>query len=278
MAQPFCQSNPPLGTLSTMRVGCVSYLNAKPLIDQLDQDADVDVSFDVPAKLLAHLESGQVDIALCPVIDYHRALVPLKIVPVGGIGCEGSTLTVRLYSQRPLDTLTAVHVDADSHTSVALLQVLMHQRYGRGVELIDYDARQSPAQNPPPAMLLIGDKVVTDSPCAKAYPHQLDLGQAWQDATGQPFVFAVWMARQDTDVKALAQRLTALRLANAQRLDAIVKRYASDHGWPSDLAKQYLGTILRYTIGPREREAITHFFQCCQRWGLIDAGDEVRLS
>ena len=43
------------------------------------------------------------------------------------------------------------------------------------------------------AMLLIGDKVVTREPRGMGF--QLDLGAAWKELTGLPFVFAVWMVR-----------------------------------------------------------------------------------
>ena len=33
------------------------------------------------------------------------------------------------------------------------------------------------------------------------YPFVYDLGQTWKDWTGQPFVFAVWVAQRATDVK-----------------------------------------------------------------------------
>ena len=45
------------------------------------------------------------------------------------------------------------------------------------------------------ARLLIGDKVVTDAPPTDRYPHQMDLGEAWKDLTGLPFVYAMWMCR-----------------------------------------------------------------------------------
>ena len=45
------------------------------------------------------------------------------------------------------------------------------------------------------ARLLIGDKVVCEEPTG--FPFQLDLGQAWQEFTGLPFVFATWVARQE---------------------------------------------------------------------------------
>lgn len=265
----------------------MSYLNAKPLIDGLDAANDAaDVRYDVPSRLLTDLESGDVDLALCPVIDYARSRQPLTIVPVGGIGCQGSTLTVRLYSRVPIDRLEAVYVDTDSHTSATLLRVLLDRLYGIAPRLIDYDAHEQVAGgrvvdlqgvHGPEAMLLIGDKVVTDSPRAVAYPHQLDLGEAWHRMTGMPFVFAVWMTRVGENLGDLPERLTALRQHNAERIDVIVTRHAAEHHWPADLAQRYLGEILRYAIGETELRAIEHFFELARGVGAIDAIESMRV-
>ena len=112
------------------RIGCVGYLNAKPLIEGLEGLADPVVRLDVPSALVADLERGEVDIALCPVIDYYRSGQPLVVVPVGCIASDGPTQTVRLFSQVPIDSITRVHADTDSHTSVALLRVLLDEMYG----------------------------------------------------------------------------------------------------------------------------------------------------
>lgn len=257
------------------RIGCVSYLNARPLIAGLDTGEEPRVRFDVPARLLADLEAGDVDIALCPVIDYHRARTPLVVVPVGGIGCAGTTLTVRLFSRVPIERITRVHADSDSHTSVALLRVLLAERYGLRPELVSYHAREQVAEHrltePPETMLLIGDKVVADSPRAIEYPHQLDLGQAWRETMGLPFVFAVWMARRGSDLGELPRLLDTQRRVNAERIDAIAERDAPRHGWPRELAREYLGGIMRYTIGPRELEAIERFGTLAAQHGLIPA-------
>ena len=244
------------------RIGCVSYLNAKPLIDGLDAP----VMFDVPARLLDALESRSVDIALCPVIDFFRAASPMWLVPVGGICCDGSTLTVRLFSKRPIDQLTTIHADTDSHTSIALLRVLLDRLHGLRPELIDYALDDTA----PDAMLLIGDKVVTRSPRAIEYPYQLDLGEAWKDLTGLPFVFATWMAPVDADLGDLPDRLAACRRRNADRTDDIVDTYAEAHGWPRDLAHDYLGSILRYRVGDREIQAIGRFSEWAAELGVID--------
>ena len=249
------------------RVGCVSYLNAKPLIEGVDADGDVEVDFGVPAVLLDRLVAGSVDAALCPVVDYFRSPTPLRILPVGGIGCEGPTLTVRLFSRVPIDRVSSIAVDRESHTSVALLQVVLNASYGMSPTLLPLDAGSVEAD----AVLLIGDKVITNCPPRRACPYQLDLGEAWHRLTALPFVFAVWMTRRGQRCDALAQRLERARLYNAGRIPQLAARYAEPHGWPVELAEDYLGRILRYGIDRRALLAIRRFAEMAAELGLVAA-------
>lgn len=266
---------------ATHRVGCVSYLNAKPLIAGLDDEPGVEVRTDVPARLLADLESGEVDIALCPVFDFFSSRHELAFVPVGAIGCQGPTLTVRLYSQVPIEQITTLHADTDSHTSVALAQVLLAKLFAARPRIVEYDARERTAEGrlaeSPQAMLLIGDKVVTGSPLAVQYPHQMDLGEGWHELTGLPFVFAMWLTRTDRDLGSLPARLSARLEANLPQRLLIAERYASRHGWPSDLAEHYLIDVLRYRVGEYELEAVSRFGQLVSELGLIQSPRAVRL-
>ena len=260
-------------------IGCVSFLNARPLIDTLDARDDLAVRFDVPSGLLDDLVAGEVDIALCPVIDYQRAARPLTVVPVGGIGCDGPTLTVRLFSRVPIEHVAQVHADTDSHTSVALMQVILRERYRLPVDVVDHaPARlEAPPECWPEALLLIGDKVVTRQPPEAMFPHQLDLGEAWREMTGLPFVFAVWMAEADTPLGRLPEVLDAARRRNADRIDTIVDTQAARAGWPRDLAAEYLGRLLRYPIGPRELKAMQHFWDLAGKHMLIESVRPLRL-
>ena len=271
----------PIGRAATHRVGCVSYLNAKPLIAGLDVEPGIAVKTDVPARLLKDLESGEVDIALCPVFDFFNSNQPLAIVPVGAIGCEGPTLTVRLYSQVPIDQITTLHADTDSHTSVALAQILLAKLFHVRPTMVDYDARERTAEGrideSPQAMLLIGDKVVTGSPLAVKYPYQMDLGEGWHEMTGLPFVFAIWMTRAGTDLDDLPSRLQARLEANLPQRLLIAERFAEQHGWPHDLAEHYLIDVLRYQVGPLELEAIARFGKLVYELGLVDALREPEL-
>ncbi|MCK4871414.1 MAG: menaquinone biosynthesis protein [Phycisphaerales bacterium] len=260
------------------RVGCVSYLNTLPLIDGLDRLANLSLSYSVPSALLGRLLAGEIDLGLISTIDYQLARKPLRLVGAGMIGCDGPTLTVRVYSAVPADQITTVHVDRESHTSVALMRIILREMHGRDVDIIEFDARQRRTEGrgdpQPETMLLIGDKVVTDSPPTGRYSHQLDLGEAWHALTGLPFVYAVWMCRDDLDEKQARQIATAAavldrqRRHNVERIDQLLARSAVPRGWPIDLARAYLTDMLRFAVGQRERQAIEVFFDKANQAGL----------
>lgn len=266
---------------TTWRVGCVSYLNAKPLIQGLDQQPGIDVHFDVPSHLLDDLLASRVDIALCPVIDYFNTQDRLAIVPAGGICSAAQTFTVRLYSKQPLEQITQVHVDADSHTSIVLMQVLLHALFNIRPTLVPYNVGSELADHKPllavPAMLLIGDKVVTDGPSTLDYPHQLDLGQAWNKLTNLPFVFATWLAMKDQNLGDLPARLANQQQVNDKKRDVIASQYAQRHNWPDDLARRYLCELLHYSIGNDEINAIQTFGRLAHELKLIPQPNPLTL-
>jgi chorismate dehydratase len=244
-------------------IGAVSYLNARPLIHGLDSQPDLDLRLDVPSGLLKGLESRQFDIALLPTIDYQR-LANLKIVPAGGIGCDGATPTVRIFSAQPIERIQTLACDPDSHTSVALARIILAERFGLRPKMVNLGPERRMTNA---AMLLIGDKVVTAEPTGM--PYQLDLGIAWKELTDLPFVFAVWTARGGIDLRDLPQRLASAKEAARIDLPKIIAQEAVPRGWPAELAMQYLTVNLQFDIGPAQLEAIRRFHQLAFKHGII---------
>jgi chorismate dehydratase len=198
-----------------------------------------------------------------PVIDFQR-LENLCIVPAGGIGCDGPTLTVRIFSKTPIDQIRTLACDADSHTSVALARVVLAEKYKLHPEFIDLKGSEAA---PADARLLIGDKVVCEEPAG--FDYQLDLGHAWRELTGLPFVFAIWTARNGVDLRDLPRRLEQARIKGLEHVDELIERYAIPRGWPTGMALQYLTVYLKYEIGERQLEAIRLFHELSARHGLI---------
>jgi chorismate dehydratase len=267
-------------------VAAVSYLNTLPLIEGVAKLDRVRLHLTAPADLIGLLEDGTVDVALASSIDYQRSTEELGLLPCGVIASDGPTFTVRVFSREPIESVRTVHADVESHTSVTLLRVLMKRLHGVDVEIEPFTAPAEGAGGAesdwPPAVLLIGDKVVSGAPPAAVYPHQLDLGDAWHGLTGLPFVYATWMVRladAESNPALLAHAGTLLdrqRRHNATRLSWIAATHAARHGWPVETAVKYLTEYLSYGLTERHAAGLERFFEMAGEQGLIDTVRPVR--
>lgn len=259
--------------MGRVRIACVKYLNTSPLVEGLEKLSDIALMPAAPSQMDGMIRRGEVDIGLASVVD--AAGGALAMLPAGMIGCDGPTLTVRLFSRFPLGEIRTVHADSESHTSIVLCRVLLKRVFGVSAGVRAFEAGRGGPW--PDVVLLIGDKVVTGAPPMDDYPHQLDLGEAWKDLTGLPFVYAVWMCRAERAEEPAIRRAAALldrqRRHNRTRLDWIASVQAVRHGWPADLAARYLGSLLRYEVGPKEREAVERFFEMAAEDGLVDSSE-----
>ena len=256
-------NTPPAG--EHHRLGVVSFLNARPLVEGLDADSGLSLTYEVPALLPGLLESGGVDVALVPVIDIVRPHRRWKIVSDACIGCDGETLTVRIFSRVPPDEIQTLHVDGDSHTSVALATVVWEEMFGRRLRILPFDASANLGDCE--AVLLIGDKVVS-----RRLPEldiETDLGGAWKSLTGLPFVFAVWAAPQDYAVGELPRVFAEARDVGVARAADIARECASGLGWPVELAVRYLTQRLKFRLTPQHRAGLDLFLKMVQQQDLV---------
>src|ERR1044071_7774439 len=116
--------------MNACRIACVRYLNTVPLIEGLEKLSGVELIPTVPSRIAGMVLAGEADVGLVSLIDAARSRGELTLLPVGMIGCDGPTLTVRLFSSVPLNEVRRVHCDTDSHTSVVLCRVLLKKLYG----------------------------------------------------------------------------------------------------------------------------------------------------
>jgi chorismate dehydratase len=256
------------------RLGVVSYLNARPLIAGLEGDDDLELVYAVPSRLAGMLDEREVDVALVPVVDLLRRGDAWRIVSDACIGCDGETLTVRVFSRILPEEITRLHVDGDSHTSVALAQVLWREQHDRQLEVVRFQGNETVDQCH--AVLLIGDKVVTRT--LIDYDIEIDLGAEWKSLTSLPFVFAVWAAQRNADVAGLASRLAAARDRGVRAAPMIAEDVGPGMGWPVRLAQRYLMHRLRFTLGPRYLEAMQRFAGLMERHGVLSRLGEVTAA
>jgi chorismate dehydratase len=254
------------------RLGVVSFLNARPLIEGLaHEDVSVDMRFDVPARLPELLDNDEVDAALVPVIDLAEPRRRWHIVSDACVGCDGPTLTVRVFSQVPAERMRVLLVDGDSHTSVALASVIWREMFGVTLKTRPLAGRAS--GNECDAVLLIGDKVIGHG--LDGFDIEIDLGEAWKSLTGLPFVFAVWAARRRRGLGDLANLLTRARDRGLGRLDMLAEDVAPRMGWPVELAREYLTRRLVFTLDAPLRRGLERFLDLAGEHGVVPERPEL---
>lgn len=255
------------------KLGVVSYLNAKPLVAGLDADPAADLIYDVPSRLPALMDSHSVDAALVPIIDTLQNDRKWQFVSNACIGCDGETLTVRVFSRVPADKIKTLHVDGDSHTSVALPRIIWREMHGQQLQILPYTGLETIDECE--AVLLIGDKVVNNT--LLDYEIETDLGSAWKSLTSLPFVFAAWAVQQDTDIdlSELAAILQRARDRGVASAEMIAEDLGPGLGWPVTLAKRYLKTRLKFDLGPRQRLGMEKFLELAKLNDMVAAHREL---
>jgi chorismate dehydratase len=250
---------------STHRIGCVRYLNAKPLIFGHARE----VSFHQPAALANQLAAGRLDAGLCPIFEWMRN-PHYALVDGAAIASDGPVHSVFLAHRGALKSLRRVRLDPSSRSSTHLVQVLLAEFHATRPKYEEF-AASALATPPQPArnegLLLIGDQA---NHFRKVHGNRfeiLDLGAEWKRATGLPFVFAAWLVRDGVRGTArLAGVLRKWKRENARRMEMVVRRHG---GGDPDFARFYLTQCIRYDLGDAEKRAIAAFGKLLHKYELI---------
>jgi chorismate dehydratase len=252
------------------RVGAVNYLNTRPLICDLEELApQAELVLDLPSRLADSLATGDLDVALIPVIEYFRAGT-YSIVPGISIASQGPVLSVTLFSRVPWKEVRRVALDVGSRSSSALAQVLFRLRYQVAPEVrplpIDRAAEDADAD----AVLLIGDRAMRA--CLPGFEFAFDLGAEWRDWTGLPFVYAVWAVRQGVDLGAVEPALHEAKRRGLRRVGRIAEQEAPRLGLDAGFCRRYLETVIEFGLGSREQAGLAHYHRLAASLGLAPAG------
>ena len=221
-----------------IKVGAVSYLNNKPLIYGFEQGMmadEIDLVIDYPANVAKLLVENKIDIGLIPV-----AAIPLLrehyIISDYCIGCDGEVASVCLFSQVPINEIETILLDYQSKTSVALLQLLLNEHWKIEPTLIESSADYEKDIKGTTAGLVIGDRAFKQRLIS---PYIYDLGLAWKEVTGLPFVFAAWVSNKEVDADFVEQFNRANKYG-LERLEEVVEKNTSPH---FDLRSYYTKNI-----------------------------------
>jgi len=290
-----------------LRIGCVKYLNARPLI----RGWPGEVEFDHPSALCERLANGELDVALVSSFEFLRNPI-YRIIDDVSISSDGPVYSVVVAHRDEISKIDEIELDPASETAVNLLRCLLgelglnpHLKQ-RSTGILSAGGTDSSCGEPvgpagvspavvksgsaASAQLLIGDQAIRFRQKHADEFQFWDLGEQWNKLMGLPFVYALWLIRPEVVApKQIADRLRGLRDENLGRLneltaDAVARvglsrrssqAKADDPGHP-EITRQFLSAYyhehLRFSFGKKEKEGLRTFAQLCAKRGLLPGG------
>lgn len=176
----------------------MSYLNTKPLLYGIENSSfinEISLTKEYPALIADQLLNDEIDIGLVPVVIIPQ-MKEFHINTRFCIGCDGPVASVCLFSESPVDQIRTVLLDYQSRTSVALAEILFEKHWKQKpvFEEAGPDFLNRISGNT--AAVVIGDRALQ---LRKTASYIYDLGEAWKQLTGLPFVFAAWISNKVLD-------------------------------------------------------------------------------
>lgn len=253
---------PQLSELCGLRIGCVRYLNAKPLIAAFDGT----VTFDHPARLADMLNAGTLDVALVPTFEALRC-PDFPIADGVSISSDGPVYSVFLAYRGRLEHVKKIVLDPASRTSANLLRCILAEFHGLEPEYLPGAGIGDGGE----ARLLIGNQAIEFRQSFGGDFSYLDLGEEWKRRTGLPFVFAVWLLRPEVLAPAaVGSALRELKERGLTRIAQIVERQSD---FRPEFARRYLTEFIRFDLGSEERAGIERFRVLLRKHGLLSKRD-----
>lgn len=258
---------------SSLEIGAVSYLNSRPLVEGLsDLLPSARLTLDYPSRLADALASGWMDVALIPSVEYFRR-PGYEVISDACVAARGEVLSVKLYCRVHPGDIRTLALDEGSRTSAALTKVILAERYGviPKTEQLRMDSTTSDSRAD--AVLLIGDRAMHNP--TESFVEVIDLGQFWYDWTGLPFVFAMWVARQESNTDGVEECLSQARDLGLARVDRIARDAAPRLGISEELAFNYLTRNLHYHMTSAERSGLKLFCELAAQHQLVKPDVEI---
>jgi chorismate dehydratase len=236
-----------------IRVGAVSYLNTKPLLYGIENSPvinEISLITEYPARIADRLLMDEIDIGLVPV-----SMIPqMKEYHINTrycIGCDGPVASVCLFSEVPIQEVKKVLLDYQSRTSVLLAEILFERHWKQKpvFEQAGPDFLHQIRGNT--AAVVIGDRALKQrSLSAFIY----DLGDAWKQMTGLPFVFAAWISNKPLD-RDWIRRFDEANAYGVQNIPDVLKQIQDSF---FDF-REYYTRYLSYELDGEKRKGLNLF-------------------
>ncbi|MEO6167329.1 MAG: menaquinone biosynthesis protein [Chitinophagales bacterium] len=243
--------------MGKINVTAVSYLNTKPFLYGIEQSpviTQINLTKEIPSFVADSMISGIATIGLVPV-----AVVPeisgAQIISDYGICSNGEVGSVCIYAQCPIEEVETIYLDYQSRTSVELAKILLRDFWKVNPVLKKTVPGYESGITGSTAGLIIGDRSLQ---LKKKFRYCYDLGQAWKELTGLPFVFACWVTNRPLDELFVITFKEALK-KGIESVEIVARQ--NESFYPDVDTLDYLNNKIQYHLTAEMRKGMETFLE-----------------
>lgn len=269
--------------MDRLRLGAPGDFEAAPLICGLDRPpwnelVSLEVTDD-PQSAAAALDRGDLHAALLPSHLVAERARRLEIVPGLAVTSRGACGTAVLWHRRPLGELRAAKSLSPGHSGEMLARLLFAAS-GHPLELEPSRPEDLSAEGGggdallvagTPARFLTRDASRVGGICLGPEWESLDLGAAWKELVGLPFVWHLWAARPGSIDRRVYGMLHGARTLGRRRAEDLVAEFENMHGGDRTELLEVLQSRILYRLGNNELAGLRRFWEEGRRWRLFPA-------
>jgi chorismate dehydratase len=278
--------------MKLQRISASGYSNTAPLIWSFQygsQRGKYELILDnAPARSAELLRENRVDAALVPVIEYQR-IDDVRLVADVCVGAREKVRSVCLVTKgEDLRDVRSVALDVSSKTSATLTKIIFREFLGFEPEWRDAEPDLNEMLASADCALLIGDPALLIADCGLRNPdlsvasaladapvlRKFDLAELWKTYTNFGFVFAMWMARNES----CAIDFAAARDEGLRHLEEIISNYETEIALTKEDFRNYLAENISYSIDDSMRKGLELFFKLAHKNGLCENNSELRFA
>ncbi|MDR0515968.1 MAG: menaquinone biosynthesis protein [Fibromonadaceae bacterium] len=252
-------------------VGRIPFLVCAPFFHKFLGSLPAGVRFldGTPSEQNKRLRAGSVMLSPSSSIEYAKNS---KDYVICNRFCTSGTLEIRsvkLFSKHRWENLggRTVHITEESDTSARLIKLLSSLRF----KVCPIWKTEAFNESSHEARLLIGDKALRES-AANKWEYSYDLATIWQEWQSLPFVFAIWIIRNEILNASLADTLNRyLNETEASIKEFKENRQSCIQKWekhypanlPPNLTYDYYNAI-DYSFTAEHKKSLRKFYSLCE--------------
>jgi len=161
---------------------------------------------------------------------------------------------VLLLSNKKIKDIRSIGLDLESATSVRLVKIFARHHWHIQPTWQPMEVAKPENYPETDAILAIGDKAIM---LEKKYLFKTDLAAEWRNFTGLPFVFAVWICRNELPTATVNNFSAALQYGMSN-IRMVVKKYITHLAADFDMEDYYKHNI-DYCLDKEKKESLQKF-------------------